>query len=85
MNYWLILEGAKTIKSKFSKLATIIVVLFLIAGAISAVHNMSNKQSQNKRLVYYKHPCIVLKVDNRGCQAEIEMRTRVVMVPESAR
>ena len=72
-------------KSKLSMLATIIAVLSIIAGAIFSAHTMSDKQLQNKRLVYYKHPCIVLKVDNLGCQAEIEMRTRVAVVPRLAR
>ena len=66
-------------------LATIIAVLSIIAGVIFTARAMSTKQLLNARLVYYKHPCIVLKVDNLGCQAEIEMRTRVVVVPRLAR
>jgi hypothetical protein len=85
MNYWLILERAKRVGSRIPKLAAIIVVLFCIAGVILTACTMSTKQLLNRRLVYYKHPCIVLKVDNRGCQAEIEMREHVVAVPRLAR
>ena len=60
-------------------------VLSLMAGLVFTVCTMTTKQIQNKRLVHYKHPCIVLNVDNRGCQAEIEMRTRVVLVPRLPR
>ena len=37
---------------------------------------VSGKQVQSRKHTSYKHPCIVLKVDNQGCQTEIEMRSR---------
>ncbi len=85
LNYWLVLERAKREGSRIPKLAAIILVLFCIAGVIFTARAMSTKQLLDARLVYYKHPCIVLKVDNRGCQAEIEMREHVVAVPRLAR
>ena len=39
-----------------------------------------NNRQVTSRVASYSYPCIVLKVDNYGCQAEIEMRTRVVVV-----
>ena len=50
----------------------------LIAGLVFMGSTLSTKQLVNTKIVPYKHPCIVLKVDNSGCQADIEMRTYVV-------
>ena len=41
---------------------------------------LNKRQVRNRRVASYSYPCIVLKVDNYGCQAEIEMRTRPVVV-----
>lgn len=79
IDYKLILERAKILGSRFPKLAVIILVLSLMTGAIFSVRTMSTKKIHNKRLVHYKHPIIVLKVDNRGCQAKMEMRTHVAV------
>ncbi len=69
---------------KIHKLGTIIIVLSLMVGAIFAVHTLiaaeRTRQLSNVRLVYYEHPCVVIKVDNRGCEAELEMRTELAVV-----
>ena len=68
-------------ESRLPKLAAIFVVLSLMTGAVFTVHYLGTRQILNKKLVLREHPYIVLKVDNRGCQAEIETRTRVVVAP----
>ena len=54
--------------------------------AIFGVHTLTaaerTRQLRNERLVYYQHPCVVIKVDNRGCEAELEMRTEVAVSPD---
>ena len=56
-------------------IAALLVSLVVIFVAFSA----NERQVQIKRVSQNKYPCIVLKVDNRGCQTEIEMRTHVVV------
>ena len=53
-------------------LSVSLVVLFLVFSA-------NERQLQIKRVSQNKYPCIVLKVDNSGCQTEIEMRTHVAV------
>ena len=72
-------------KTRALSVAAVISILSLIGGVVFVARAMNTSQPIDRKLFHYKHPCIVLKVDNRGCQAEIEMRTRVVMVPGSAR
>jgi hypothetical protein len=50
--------------------STIVVLASIILMATSGT------QIQSRKPLSYKHPCIVLKVDNQGCQTEIEMRSR---------
>jgi len=66
-------------KRRTVSVAAVISVLSLMTGIIFTVLTLCDIERQNRRLVYYSHPVIVLKVDNRGCQAEIEMRTRAVV------
>ena len=79
-----LLEQVNSMESKIRKLGTIIIVLSLMAGAAFALQTLvtaeRTRQLRNVRLAYYKHPCIVIKVDNLGCQAELEMRTEVAVV-----
>jgi len=56
-------------------IAALLVSLVVIFVAFSA----NERQVQIKRVSQNKYPCIVLKVDNRGCQTEIEMRTHVAV------
>ena len=56
-------------------IAALLVSLVVIFVAFSA----NERQLQIKRVSQNKYPCIVLKVDNRGCQTEIEMRTHVAV------
>ena len=81
----LIFNGTTVVKKKALSFALVISLLCVIGGVVFVTRAMSTTQPIDKRIFHYKHPCIVLKVDNRGCQAEIEMRTRVVMVPRLAR
>jgi hypothetical protein len=53
-------------------LVATVVVMFVVFSA-------NERQIQIKRVSQYKYPCIVLKVDNSGCQTEIEMRTHVAV------
>ena len=59
--------------------AVVISILSLIAGIVFTVRTLCDIELRNRKLVYYKHPVIVFKVDNRGCEAEMEMRTRVAV------
>jgi hypothetical protein len=43
------------------------------------VFSANERQLQIKRVSQSKYPCIVLKVDNSGCQTKIEMRTHVAV------
>ena len=56
-------------------IAALLVSLVVIFVAFSA----NERQVQIKRVSQNKYPCIVLKVDNRGCQTEIEMRTHIAV------
>ena len=66
-------------KRRAASVVVAISILSLIAGIIFTARTLCDIERQNMKLVYHKHPVIVLKVDNRGCQAEIEMRTRVAV------
>jgi hypothetical protein len=55
----------------FVVIATVVVLASIVFTALSGAHIRSTGPAQ------YKHPCIVLKVDNQGCQTEMEMRTRM--------
>ncbi|MEE9121163.1 MAG: hypothetical protein V3U56_07730 [Syntrophobacteria bacterium] len=64
----------KAIKAFF-----VIATLFVTAVVMFVVFSANERQLQTKRVSLYKYPCIVLKVDNSGVQAEIEMRTHVAV------
>ena len=68
-------------KSIVLSFAILVSVVSLMAASIFAARTMSSEQAQIRRADSYEHPCIVLKVDNYGCQAEVEMRTRVAAAP----
>jgi hypothetical protein len=55
----------------FVVIITLVVLASIVFTALSGTHIRSTESTP------YKHPCIVLKVDNQGCQTEIEMRTRM--------
>jgi hypothetical protein len=55
----------------FVVITTLVVLASIVFTALSGTHIRSTEPAP------YKHPCIVLKVDNQGCQTEIEMRTRI--------
>jgi hypothetical protein len=52
----------------FVIIATLVVLASIVFTALSGTHVRDNYAAS------YKYPCIVLKVDNQGCQTEIEMR-----------
>jgi hypothetical protein len=56
-----------------------IAALFVTVVVMFVVFSTNERQLQIKRVSQNKYPCIVLKVDNRGCQTEIEMRTHVAV------
>ncbi len=60
-------------------LIIVFATVFITTGALSMLLTQSERKLQARRLSLYKHPVIVLKVDNQGCQTEIEMRTRVAV------
>ena len=66
-------------KIKVIKPWIVIAALFVTVVAMFAVFSASERQLQIKRVSQNKYPCIVLKADNNGCQAEIEMRTHVTV------
>jgi hypothetical protein len=55
----------------FVVITTLVVLASIVFTALSGAHIRSTGPAR------YKHPCIVLKVDNQGCQSEMEMRTRM--------
>ena len=66
-------------KIKVFKAWIVIAALFITVVALFLVFSANERQLQIKRVSQNKYPCIVLKVDNRGCQTEIEMRTHVAV------
>jgi hypothetical protein len=66
-------------KIKVIKTWIVIAALFVTVVALFLVFSANERQLQIKRVSQNKYPCIVLKVDNRGCQTEIEMRTHVAV------
>lgn len=67
------------IREKAVNLFIVISMLSVMAAIIIMALTANEKQLSTKRLASYKHPCIVLEVDNNGCQSKIEMRTRVAV------
>ena len=71
--------GLGTMRIKNIKAWIVIVALFVTVVVIFVVFSANERQLQKKRVSHIKYPCIVLKVDNSGCQTEIEMRTHVAV------
>ena len=68
-----------TIRVNVVNLLIFISMLSVMAAIIIMAVTANKKQVNAERLASYKHPCIVLKVDNGGCQSKIEMRTRLAV------
>ena len=66
-------------KIKVIKAWIVIAALLVTVLVMFVVFSASERQLQIKRVSQNKYPCIVLKVDNSGCQAEIEMRTHAAV------
>jgi hypothetical protein len=66
-------------KIKVIKVWIAIAALFATVVVMFVVFSANERQLQIKRVSQSKYPCIVLKVDNSGCQTKIEMRTHVVV------
>ena len=64
---------------KVIKAWIVIAALFITVVVLFVVFSTNERQLQSKRVSQNKYPCIVLKVDNSGCQTEIEMRTHVAV------
>ena len=68
-----------TMRCKVVNLFIVISMLSFMAAIMIMAVTANKKELRTKRLASYKHPCIVLEVDNGGCQSKIEMRTRVAV------
>ena len=66
-------------KIKVIKTWIVIAALVVTVIAMFAVFSVNERQVQIKRVSQNKYPCIVLKVDNSGCQTEIQMRPHVAV------
>jgi hypothetical protein len=69
------LKGVKGMKVEKFNLFVVITTLVVLASIVFTA--LSGTQTRNVEPASYKYPCIVLKVDNQGCQTEIEMRSRM--------
>ena len=67
------------VRAKVVNLFIVISMLSIMTAIIIVAVTANKKQLNARRLASYKHPCIVLEVDNAGCQSKIEMRTRVAV------
>ena len=68
-----------SIRAKLISVFIFITVLLVAATIMIMAVNANERQLRARTLASYKHPCIVLEVDNNGCQSKIEMRTRPAM------
>ena len=66
-------------KIKVIKAWIVIAALFIAVVVLFVVFSANERKLQTRRVSQYKYPCIVLKVDNSGCQTEIEMRPHVAV------
>ena len=69
-------------RTKVIKAWIVIAALFVTVVALFVVFSANERQLQIQRVSQNKYPCIVLKVDNSGCQTEIEMRTHVAVAAD---
>ena len=69
-------------RTKVIKAWIVIAALFVSLVVLFLVFSANERQLQIKRVSQNKYPCIVLKVDNSGCQTEIEMRTHVAVAAD---
>jgi hypothetical protein len=67
----------KTMKVERFGLSMMIITGFVLVGIVLLAISPRARQIHAKKLTSYNHPCIVLKVDNHGCETEIQVRTRV--------
>jgi hypothetical protein len=68
-------EGVKGMKFEKFNVFVVITTLVVLAGIVFTA--LSGLHIKSRQSAPYKHPCIVVKVDNRGCETVIEMRTLV--------
>ena len=68
-------EGVKGMKFEKFNVCVVITTLAVLAGIVFTA--LSGLHVRRRQAAPYKHPCIVLKVDNRGCETQLEMRTGV--------
>jgi hypothetical protein len=67
-------------KIKVIKAWIVIAALFVTVVVMFVVFSAHERQLQIRRVSQNEYPCIVLKVDNSGCQTQIEMRPHVAVV-----
>ena len=66
----------KAMKVERFSLCMLIATVLVLAGIVLLAASPSARQVHAKKLASYKHPYIVLKVNNQGCETEIKVRTR---------
>ena len=66
-------------KIKVIKAWITVAALFVTVVVMFVVFSNNERKLQIKRVSQNRYPCIVLKVDNSGCQTKIEMRTHVAV------
>jgi hypothetical protein len=67
-------------KIKLIKAWIVIAALFVTVVVMFVVFSAHERQLQIRRVSQNEYPCIVMKVDNSGCQTQIEMRPHVAVV-----
>ena len=67
-------------KIKVIKAWIVIAALFVTVVVMFVLFSAHERQLQIRRVSQNEYPCIVLKVDNSGCQTQIEMRPHVAVV-----
>jgi hypothetical protein len=67
-------------KIKVIKAWIVIAALFVTVVVMFVLFSAHERQLQIRRVSKNEYPCIVLKVDNSGCQTQIEMRPHVAVV-----
>jgi hypothetical protein len=66
----------KAMKVERFSLCMLIVIVLVLVSVVLLATSPSARQVHAKKLASYKHPYIVLKVDNQGCETEIKVRSR---------
>ena len=69
-------------KTRFVKMIMTLIVFFIVCGALYGASVLCHQHSGEIEQITYRYPCIVVDVDNQGCQTRIEMLTHVALLPK---